>query len=213
MRAPGGMKHSMTDTTGRFCMLGGCGEQLDLWDEGQFSTLAVHGAGVSNYFKYIKFCGWTFFVLTCINIPHLVINASGEGIIPATSADNIALTTLGNLGNEQDSVVLPYCSADEFGSICYLDIDTVAVLYGWLDALQVLIVFAGYLWVTSYIKDEFDQIKRNAITASDYTVQLPWVPPGISELEIKAHFSKVTGRAVAEVVLSKDFRTSIQLYK
>jgi hypothetical protein len=40
-----------TLTTGRHCMVGGCGEQLDLWNEGQMSELAQFGSGVTNYFK------------------------------------------------------------------------------------------------------------------------------------------------------------------
>ena len=38
-------------TTGRHCMFGGCGEQLDLWNEGQMSELAQFGSGITNYFK------------------------------------------------------------------------------------------------------------------------------------------------------------------
>jgi len=42
-----------TTTLGRHCMFGGCGEQLDLWDEGQISEFAQFGSGVTNYFKVI----------------------------------------------------------------------------------------------------------------------------------------------------------------
>ncbi len=38
-------------TLGRHCTVGGCGEQLDLWDEGQMSEFAQFGSGISNYFK------------------------------------------------------------------------------------------------------------------------------------------------------------------
>ena len=38
-------------TLGRHCLSGGCGEQLDLWDEGQISEFAQFGSGVTNYFK------------------------------------------------------------------------------------------------------------------------------------------------------------------
>ena len=38
-------------STGRHCMVGGCGEQLDLWNEGQISELAQFGSGITNYFK------------------------------------------------------------------------------------------------------------------------------------------------------------------
>ncbi len=43
-----------TTTTGRHCVFGGCGEQLDLWDEGQLSEFTQFGSGITNYFKVSK---------------------------------------------------------------------------------------------------------------------------------------------------------------
>ena len=40
-----------TTTTGRHCIFSGCGEQLDLWDEGQLSEFTQFGSGITNYFK------------------------------------------------------------------------------------------------------------------------------------------------------------------
>lgn len=49
---PGGPPFPLRKTTlGRYCVLGGCGEQLDLWDEGQVSELSLYGPGLTNYFK------------------------------------------------------------------------------------------------------------------------------------------------------------------
>lgn len=42
-------------TLGRHCTVGGCGEQLDLWDEGQMSEFAQFGSGITNYFKVRMF--------------------------------------------------------------------------------------------------------------------------------------------------------------
>ena len=39
------------DTLGRHCMTGGCGEQLDLWNEGATSEFSQFGSGITNYFK------------------------------------------------------------------------------------------------------------------------------------------------------------------
>lgn len=39
------------DTLGRHCMMGGCGEQLDLWNEGATSEFSQFGSGITNYFK------------------------------------------------------------------------------------------------------------------------------------------------------------------
>lgn len=37
--------------------------------------------------------------------------------------------------------------------------------YGYLDAFMVLLLIAGYLWVNSFIMDEFETIKKNTVTA------------------------------------------------
>jgi len=39
------------DSLGRHCTFGGCGEQLDLWDEGVISEFSQFGSGITNYFK------------------------------------------------------------------------------------------------------------------------------------------------------------------
>ena len=38
-------------TLGRHCHAGGCGEQLDLWNEGRTSEFSQFGSGLTNYFK------------------------------------------------------------------------------------------------------------------------------------------------------------------
>jgi len=38
-------------TIGRHCPSNGCGEQLDLWNEGQISVFSQYGSGITNYFK------------------------------------------------------------------------------------------------------------------------------------------------------------------
>ena len=42
-------------TLGRHCTPGGCGEQLDLWNEGQISEFSQFGSGITNYFK-VYYC-------------------------------------------------------------------------------------------------------------------------------------------------------------
>lgn len=50
-KGPGSTFNWRSITLGRHCIRGGCGEQLDLWDEGQTSEFAQFGSGVTNYFK------------------------------------------------------------------------------------------------------------------------------------------------------------------
>ena len=45
-------KYSWKEVTlGRHCTMGGCGEQLDLWNEGATSEFSQFGSGITNYFK------------------------------------------------------------------------------------------------------------------------------------------------------------------
>ena len=91
-------KYDMFETTtGRHCVMDGCGSQLDLWDEGQVSEFAQFGAGVTNYFKFLKWCCWIFFCLSVMYIPAMILNSLGaqaqyEGM-------SLAQTTMGNLGD------------------------------------------------------------------------------------------------------------------
>lgn len=50
-----------TASLGRHCHSNGCGEQLDLWNEGRNSEFSQYGSGITNYFKvrcmlYDHFC-------------------------------------------------------------------------------------------------------------------------------------------------------------
>ncbi|CAN0053374.1 unnamed protein product, partial [Ectocarpus sp. 13 AM-2016] len=83
---------------GRYCFLGGCGEQLDLWDEGKMSQFAPFGAGVTSYFKLLKFFSWSFLVVSLCVLPHLSINTNGDAITTfTTNTDRMSRTTVGNI--------------------------------------------------------------------------------------------------------------------
>lgn len=112
---PGGVPFPICKTTlGRYCVLGGCGEQLDLWDEGQVSELSVYGSGVTTYFKGLKWQAWTTFCLFLVYLPQLVLNAFGDGAPVQTNGEfeAVAKTTLGNLMRTltvNGVVEIPFC--------------------------------------------------------------------------------------------------------
>lgn len=47
-----------------------------------------------------------------------------------------------------------------------MDKKTLGFYYGFIDACMVMLLLAGYFWVNSFIKDEFEGIKRNTVTAA-----------------------------------------------
>eukprot|EP00904_Undaria_pinnatifida_P010629 jgi/Undpi1/6697/HiC_scaffold_20.g09176.m1 len=215
-RPEGGKFDAETSTMGRYCFLGGCGEQLDLWDEGKTSDFAQYGAGVTSYFKFIKFCSWSFLVVSAAVVPHIFVNTNGEAITTVTTnADKMSWTTVGNLGSSTNftsvSAVLPFCDEEEY-STCTIEKEALGMYYGYLDAFMVLLLIAGYFWVNSFIRDEFETIKKNTVTAGDFTVLVQNIPPRVTELEISNHFSTILNSNVVEVAIAKDNRRCIELY-
>jgi hypothetical protein len=121
------------DTTlGRHCIIGGCGEQLDLWDEGQVSEFGQFGSGITNYFKFLKWCCWVFFMLSLLNTPAIVMNAYGAGNQYGDEGFSFAVTTVGNLGDSLNvtTVDIPGCAEEDFqGEVCTIEKSKLAVYY------------------------------------------------------------------------------------
>lgn len=61
-------------------------------------------------------------------------------------------------------MILPFCDEDEY-STCLIEKDTLGTYYGCVDALITMFFLVGYLWVSAFIKDEFETIKRTTVTA------------------------------------------------
>ena len=93
-----GINFPLLTSTGRHCTQGSCGEQLDIFDEGQVSELSQFGPGIVLYFKFLKWGFWMFVTLTFVYLPLIIINSYGEGIADATGFSLLATTTIGNLG-------------------------------------------------------------------------------------------------------------------
>jgi len=202
-----------TTTLGRHCVMDGCGSQLDLWDEGQVSEFAQFGSGVTNYFKFLKWCCWVFFILSVINIPAIVINSFG--VSNAYGSFTLAVTTLGNLGddNSTTTVKIPGCDEDTFQQTsCEIEKDKLAYYYSVLDVVSTIFVTLAWLWLRAFEKKEVDNLNRSTVTASDYTVRLPWIPADTKEAELRGHFARITGHPVAAVSLAYDNAKEIELY-
>ena len=67
--------------------------------KGKTSEFAPFGAGVTSYFKLLKYFSWSFLVVSFLILPHLFVNTNGEGITTVTTnTDKLSWTTVGNLG-------------------------------------------------------------------------------------------------------------------
>ena len=86
-------------TTGRYCCLSGCGEQCDIFREGQTSEFGIFGSGVSSYFKFLKWLIGLFALLTIFSLPLVTINYFGRAYDLSETRDwrDLARPSLGNL--------------------------------------------------------------------------------------------------------------------
>lgn len=82
--------------------------------QGKTSQFAPFGAGVTSYFKLLKYFSWSFLVVSLVVLPHLFVNTSGDTITTVTTnTDKMSWTTVGNLGGGRgnySSVVGLSCS-------------------------------------------------------------------------------------------------------
>lgn len=194
----GGEKYSFrSTTTGRHCMLGGFGEQCDLWEEGFVSEFGLYGPGITNYFKFLKWLIWVSFTWAIISTPLLVTNINNAyNQHESQGFTDLAQTTVGNLAphdaNATISIRLPGCDPDIFGDTnCYLNRDTVGTFYVSLDLAGVLFVFLAFLWLSLYERKEEATLDKNTVYASMFTIAVKGLPRTTNEIELMCHFEKL----------------------
>ena len=197
-------------TSGRHCFAGGCGEQLDLWNEGRTSEFSQFGSGITNYFKFLKWCCWVMFILSILHVPVLIVNIYGANDLIGSSF-NLATMTFGNLGSaeEVDSVDIPGCNEMELPlNGCRVKKNHLAILYSFIDAAGTIFFILAWLWLRKFESKESRMLNRSTVTASDYTIRLKSVPADTTEKELAIHFAQVTGEAVVGPASCAAFRAA-----
>lgn len=193
----GEMYNFYKTTTGRHCCLGGCGEQLDLWEEGQISEFGIYGAGITNYFKFLKWLFWLFLTLSVVAVPSLILNIYG----PNTSGTGLyvlATTTVGNLATFQSnttvSISIPGCSNYGIYSVkCNLNGSDLARFYSILDMIVSGIIMIAYFWLKYFERHEEFELDKNTINASMFTLSVSGLPEDVTEEELIDHFQRLLG--------------------
>ena len=194
----GGVKFQVrSTTTGRHCTLGGCGEQCDLWGEGMVSEFGIYGSGVTNYFKFLKWVTWVFFVLALITLPEIFLNI--YGVRYKQSINSIAQTTIGNLANvfaniTVSVVTVPGCQVSLFGdSACTLSRTKVGWFYGVIDVAACVFLLCAFVWLRIYERMEEVTVDKNTIYAAMYTIQVKNLPSNCTDLLLSSHFNTILG--------------------
>lgn len=153
-------------TTGRHCFLGGCGEQWDAFEEGQISEFSIYGSGITNYFKFIKWCAWTFFLLAIIALPSLVLNIYGPNN-SNSGLKELAKTTAGNLfpaiaNATASDLHVPGCYGYEIYHInCSLNRYRLAQFYAYLDIAVSILIFCALMWLRYFERVEDEELNKN----------------------------------------------------
>jgi len=192
--------------TGRHCVHGGCGEQLDYWDEGQVSEYSQFGPGIVLYFKFIKWMYWVLGICSLLYLPMMIINSHGDGIADPSLLNSLALTTVGNLGHPSNNtrLTLPGCRAYNYildtwfedSSECVLKKQEVGILYTLIDAVVVVFLVIAIIWLREFEETEVSYLDANTVMPSDFTVYLPYIPP-----KIQVHKREAELRELREEIL------------
>jgi hypothetical protein len=185
----------ISTTTGRHCFLYGCGEQCDLFNEGQISQFSLYGAGVTNFYKFMKWLIWSFAMMSLISFPPMLLNIYGPTLSNVGLTD-LAVTTVGNLANPDTngtiSIHFPGCNNYGFSIVtCDFNQYTLSQFYTWLEVGAMIFMCISYAWLRTFEKLEERAIDKNVISASMFTVAVTNLPAQCTELELKQHFLQV----------------------
>lgn len=205
-----------TTTTGRHCCIAGCGQQCDLFEEGQVSEFSQYGPGITNYFKFLKWNLWIFLCLSILAIPSIVFNYYGPTITD-NGLSNLAMTTAGNLAqisNVTADISIPGCGGYSYNGVdCDITPETLALMYCYLDLSGVVLVIIAYIWLRIFETKEEYLLDKNTLTAAEFSVKFDNLPPECTEAELKAHLAKVTKQGVSSVVFAHNNYEEIKAYR
>ena len=200
---------------GRFWPSGGVWRLIDPFCEGSVGELGAHGAGLSSYFKLIKWLFLTFSVLSVLYAPAIVINTfpndgwSTSSFRTATWESSLSATMLGNLASSvnasvaaalgarvsQEAIAVParFCVGGGAEG-CTLRQSSVAALYAVVLALGALWVLGAHRWLAFFARLEHRLIDNVTLSADDYTVIVKDLPPNISEKSLQEFVEKKVSR-------------------
>jgi hypothetical protein len=193
----GGARFRVSTTyTGRHCALGGCGEQCDYWEEGMVSEFGMFGSGITNYFKFLKWAIWVFVILTIISLPELLLNIWSNSYY-SKALLSLSRTTVGNLTPQNTSapinIHIPFCQDNLFDDNCYLNRSHIGYFYAGVDVIISLFVLVAFVWLRWFERVEEDNVDKNTIFASMYTIQVKNLPANCTEFQLTQHFNSILG--------------------
>jgi len=142
------------------------------------------GVGHDLYFKYLKLVGTTFFIMSLIMLPAMVINSFGsfETDIEGVALYKLSLGNLGDANNHNGTIKLP-CNwlpgaGDLYWKDCFMEREFYAWFYGISDFCASLVFMLSIGWLWHYESSEIQHFKElaNFASISDYSVFVKNIP-------------------------------------
>jgi hypothetical protein len=148
--------------------------------------------------------------MTICYVPNLLINVNGRGTLVSLSSLTLAATTLGNNGLLGTGYVNASAGGNVTGAVVTvpgwsllvghsgMQPTTAVLIYALCDLAACVFFLCGFLWVKAAEGIEERQVNKLTITADDYSVYLPWVPPDTTEADVRAYFAHITAAPTRE---------------
>ena len=173
----------------RGCRCNLCERYCDPCGEGSQGTFMHHGVGLSLYFKFLKWLGFTSFFMFLVVLPEVLINTFGVNKGAMLQDNSLPSLSLGNLGELNTTIAVPcwtriftsVTSQDSVDVFCEVDRSAIAHLYARLDCVAMGLFFLSFLWLRHSEHAEgahFDELS-SVSSVADYTLLITSFPEDI----------------------------------
>ena len=155
----------------------------DPFGEKTGSMFGHYGVGVSLYFKFLKWLGWTSMMMFLVVVPEMIINTWGSNK-GALLDGSMSVLSLGHLGEVNGTILVPcWGKYIQYGvDQCPMPRSDIAWLYSMLDCVAMVLFFLSYLWLRKSEKEESSHFNDIAgiSNVSDYTLLVQTFPPDLT---------------------------------
>lgn len=167
--------------------------------------LGKYGVGIHLYFKFLKFFGYAFIVMSLIAIPCFISNGLGK-YYENNRQSVFDLTTLGNqYGYREDTT-------DSDAEDVYEDNALARGFYIASDLINIILFYLFLIFWRVLCNYKIKNLLLKTQSPSDYAIYVTGFPDNsITKEEIREHFEKYGD--VKEIVFSRRFKNMINDYR
>jgi len=164
------------------CHVDLCNFCCDPCHEKTKSDFSHYGVGLSLYFKFLKWLGWTSFFMFLIVLPEVIVNT--WGVNNDAMMDGMHALSMGNLGELNGTIMVPCWGeyVQQGVQQCPMKRSDIAWLYSILDCAAMALFFLSYLWLKKSEEAESAHFKNvgGISSVSDYTLLIDSFPPDLT---------------------------------